>query len=1727
MVKPMTGARESNAGDDFHLVWAAKKALTLLEPNTNFKALSVEGPSSKDASDFEVDSNDLLSIDVAEYYGAKTFEEASKVIFSQLKYSTRNGNKDWTLSKLCMPGNKKKDNSIICRLAQTYKGFANKYSNLEIKLVLKLVSNRKIENSLSHLLSTCKEAIVKKSIKQYDKLKSLLESQTEKEILKTFYDETHLTSKQFIGFLICLNFDDCGTAIREIQRSEVIQRLGLWGKTDLKSDYNDLIMLINKQMTPEAANAEPIDKYVVLSIFSQTSNSIFPAKSQIIHTMDYIERDIISEITEMVVNRGEQYLCLHATGGMGKTTVIDHLEERLPVDSIVLTYDCFGGGEYLNPATPRHLLKRAIPQICNDLALRCSSPFLFSRGLDKSELLEQFSIRINVAIKAIREYNSKAVLVIVLDALDNSYEASMINNEENFAENLLRIKLPENVVFLVTARTERLDRFKLPNKTKHLELEGFNTKEQKQYVNKFFTNVTDSQCEEIRALSYGNPRVQFYVFSKASSNINNAIEWMRPNGKSLDGIFEEVLDRANNLSENEFQNFGKLCSILVLMPRPIPIDLVLGASGYSREMLKSACSDFLLGIYINDEHISFRDEDFEVYLKTVSKEDSQTENRIADFMFENRLSNDYCMKYLHIFLSRTGQFEVLTSTIFNKEEVVFPITQEEKNEIMLERIKYAGKMQEAIKPEYRVYTLKLLYLSTKYKTTDSTFRDFIRQDINLTSKYCMQSTVRKYFSEVENLSNINTLSENVAALLLSNIEEELANEYFELALIAIKRYFEKDKDERQYGFNGPKEKDISYLSTFISIKKSPESAIRWLSSWTPYPIQEYYDLVCSLLIAHYDDLADKILLNSQNSDMFAACVSAYIDSLKTVPECAWSLSDKLLDKIGKIEYKINDKDIKYRICLAEQLIYIKKLDQAQKIIDNTEINYDYSYISFYALHGEVPIEYCFQLYALKKFFNGGEYNSDDFWNPKSRRYENINAIKLQEEKNNQKKILDYIVPSFFIRLNAISEDVSSEYLLKIFKNEYSSCENMQYSFYGDYKLYDYYRCICTNICELLIIPGKIEKSVLKEQCYKLLENRYLNNKFYFILVKILIKNSQYVDIAVTILNELEKYMLRVPQSSSEMSEFYLECSKVSTIIDEELGREYFIKAVEFSTGIDEDAYHRFNLYFTAAENNQNFTDSGLLEYNLTRIIEDGYRRLNDSKNFPSEQAFQTLSYINPCGAIATACRWDDRDDENIFNFEQTMPNITFVLIKNNLISPGLAIALSNIDVKNGTNYSNIINMALQRLESMSIEDVKNVLEVLCYDISKLSSGFENDYIVSMIYQWCENNALGDLFCVQKLKESYDQINKLQRNVFKDEKYISWNSVDRKTIEFSVDSLNKHMEEVYYEDTAQVITYFLDNCDYTDQEKYINKLVDLLFTGKGRWNKKEHFDILIYYLNQWSKTNLKIRRWRSEEDNIDKVISMYKENSNYLKTENTIYLKRIFTVNKEVIIRKILEDISLYLENDTWQVFSYIDTILRLEDDRNKASFLEWCINEEIQYVHSESSDKEYDSDNTFGSNVIHSITLYLWRLLGHVEIKNRWYATHTIYNLHRVGEYEVIYSLLDMVSASFPSSYKDEKAYVFTETSVVQLFIAIKRIVIDSSEPFRRYFEFFRNIALTQESINILTRELAKEIAIRLSDQKDESLMKCCDVVIPTRISYNRNFLYSKDMDINYEFDFD
>jgi len=129
----ISDAPESNAGDDFHILWTIRKALNLLnlEDNT-VKAIYVEGAAPAEANKLDEFGDKLLGIDVSEYLDGEGFKEASDIIFSQLKYSTRNPSQPWTLARLCRGKRNKYNGSIIYRLSSVYLAYVTKYGKVPV-----------------------------------------------------------------------------------------------------------------------------------------------------------------------------------------------------------------------------------------------------------------------------------------------------------------------------------------------------------------------------------------------------------------------------------------------------------------------------------------------------------------------------------------------------------------------------------------------------------------------------------------------------------------------------------------------------------------------------------------------------------------------------------------------------------------------------------------------------------------------------------------------------------------------------------------------------------------------------------------------------------------------------------------------------------------------------------------------------------------------------------------------------------------------------------------------------------------------------------------------------------------------------------------------------------------------------------------------------------------------------------------------------------------------------------------------------------------------------------------------------------------------------------------------------------------------------------------------------------------------------------------------------------
>ena len=329
---------------------------------------------------------------------------------------------------------------------------------------------------------------------------------------------------------------------------------------------------------------------------------------------------------------GEQRICLHGEGGCGKTTAVQEIEALLPSDSVMIIFDCYGNGRYLDADAYRHRPRDAFLQLANDLARRLRIPLLVNR----SEALDYprvFKKRLEKAAEVVASRGGNALLVIVVDAADNSVTAASTRSpaERSFVHDFMALgDLPRNVRFIVTGRTGRLSTLNLPRNFTRCEITGFTHDETTAHVRGIWNDAPDSWIEDFHHLSGGNPRVQRYALDYAGAEPARALDYLRPHGKGLDQVFQEQLEHARHKAGQD-QDITVFCAGLIALPRPVPIADLSAVTSLSEAHIRDLCADLAPGVRLTNRSIGFADEDFEHFIRTEAEAQlDPIQTRIAD-----------------------------------------------------------------------------------------------------------------------------------------------------------------------------------------------------------------------------------------------------------------------------------------------------------------------------------------------------------------------------------------------------------------------------------------------------------------------------------------------------------------------------------------------------------------------------------------------------------------------------------------------------------------------------------------------------------------------------------------------------------------------------------------------------------------------------------------------------------------------------------------------------------------------------------------------------------------------------------------------------------------------------------------------------------------------------------------------------------------------------------------
>lgn len=724
------GARGSNTGDDFHELWAMRQAIRLLSNEDGLQAIYLEGLAAKDESGAPADTWD--GVDCTLYFGSDDSEEPQRVELVQLKYSAANPRVPWTVARLIRGGRR---NSIIHRMAKAWKGLTETGA-ASTRLVL--VSNQPTSCDL--------EVALRKAADAAPHIPQRTPSASASSQTRLAY-ASGLEEDQLPAFASALDLN-AQTDSRFALEEDVLFAVAAWTDQDVRHVALELKDFVRRRMMPESANEAITRQSVLLHFGVSDERAMFPCRSEIQAVREPVSRGPVREAIEQL-RSGVQYLCLHGEAGIGKTTALQEIEDALPEGSVMVKYDCYGGGRYMEPSEFRHRPEDAFTQLTNELATRLRLPLLCGRRPD-TRYPRLFKRRLEHAASALEAQTPKALIVVAIDAADNAVTAAadQAPKEAPFTRDFLRLRqLPKNVRFVVTARTGRLNQLRLREPYEVLAIQPFNEAETASHLEGAWPDICwpPSAVEDFHHYSGGIPRVQAYALDTGTARSPDAaVQRLLPSGKSLEAVFAERFEEALTKAGDP-TGVKRLCAGLIALPRPVPLEALAAVLDCTQQQLVDLCRDLAPGVRLQDGAVGFADEDFEAYVREEAQDElPDVQARAAEWLFSQRDASPYAASNVAGALHAANRREDLLTLVESERPPACIAEPVLRREAELQRLRLAARVcTEAGDPSR---ALRFLLMSAEGARSEKALKELLLGNPDLAVRFASETTRRLIFS---------------------------------------------------------------------------------------------------------------------------------------------------------------------------------------------------------------------------------------------------------------------------------------------------------------------------------------------------------------------------------------------------------------------------------------------------------------------------------------------------------------------------------------------------------------------------------------------------------------------------------------------------------------------------------------------------------------------------------------------------------------------------------------------------------------------------------------------------------------------------------------------------------------------------------------------------------------------------------------------------------------------
>ncbi|MGB8218119.1 MAG: hypothetical protein WCE94_12535 [Candidatus Methanoperedens sp.] len=1650
--------RYSRAGDVFHYRWAARRCLRMIHPKSLVRYIVIEGSKERELAGEYV-------IDLAEYSNSIEVN-LQEIAYFQLKHTTVRKEQPFNLSDLkdTIEGFAKRYSEHFCRESETHDPPIVTFS---------IVTNRPIAASF------------KKNILKIGKGGLGANTRFQK-ILEKY---TNLKGDHLNRFCASLKFTD-GEGDYNAQRHELhVEVSQLLAGTVDNPQIDSITTLVQEKALPDSDGR--IVREDIFKRFGVTSErDLYPAPPEFENMDNAIPRKQQQTLLDCIHNASTPII-IYAAGGVGKSVFAYQITHSLPIGSLGVVYDCFGGGRYRTRSEPRHRHRDALIQIVNELASHgLCDPLIAQSTALEDEILRKFRTRISIAAKSLRKVNENAILVIIIDAADNAEMAAKEFGQPCFVHELLREPLPDGCRLVALCRTERINLLQPCSAIPQLELEPFSKEETLIHLRRHFPQASDADGLEFHRLTNnGNPRVQANALSLEFDTIAETLASLGPSGTTVEKQIEAQLDSAISVVKETFpidyqSHIDAICLGLANLPPFIPISVLATAAEVEEATVKSFVADLGRPLWLSDTSVQFRDEPTETWFR---KKFSATTGQIASYVTRLKpLAHryTYVAEILPSLLLQAEKYSELIDLALSDNLLPEHNPIDERN-VRVYRLQFAFKA--ALKLKQYTDATRLALRAGEEVAGNKRQLELLTKNVDLIAP--LQNAQR-----VQELAFRRMLrsgwdgSENVySAALLSSVEEFKgeARGYLRAANNWLQLYFEeREKIKDKFYQDLLKDEDIVELTfahfNLFGASKSVDFILRWQPPNVVYRVARQF--IRRLIDAGNLDAIDGILqIESRNQYLMIAIAHELLEvgrfpSADSMEQCLTLLTTSRT-QIPKPDYLYDTTDSALvsftEACAARNLSKAKILRAISHYVPIRASRFVSR--NFQAEERDTYL----RAVALRCVLSGNLEPSFDNLLPKEFVEKDQNH-RHEQDVREFKEIVGGLLPWYIVRARVLINDVDD--IFEAVENASQRSEDARKNIWKDSDSLPYE--ISRIHIEILKLNRRADATqVDKFFTYYLKENRQIRIQDRLRAVR----SAFRLDHLSGIKSQLEQSAYDVVAAAKSedpitRAEWYIDLARAVLPVSRDDAATYFDYAIEVVSKFGDEIVQRWEAVAAlASRSTEGGHTSPEMAYRFIRCAE----LIGDTSEVDYNRAILLCTRLSPVSALAALSRWRDRD---VGVFDKQLPVLVEEMVSSHFLSPSVGWSLSALF--EGDGLDDFASLCIER-ESSPVHR-QYILNSAIRDL-RLNEASEKSWqkLKQIAQQYSiENSVLDDIltfYAESPEKESEETTQRIPHSPYEDEsKPVDWDNIlndlelttssgiSQAIKRFDVASATFRNHETFWQEVFKRI-------NESEASKFLRSLVDA--------ENADKYDIknaLSYMPDNWRRKVSVRKSWAKILELIAQRFASEFTNHYTLK-----YFSEGFRVEDDAMpfIRKgILEGLSNNSDlADATTFFGFAEITSTLISPQQATDLLDFALTRFELHIDDKYADGCWAKWLNPPEDMRMALAGFVWSALGSPRAETRWRAAHCVRRLAEIDCESEIDALIQWMERDNVDAFGSHKFPFYNLHARQYLLIALARVSIDNPQILRHYYAIFSQHALATIT-HILIQKFSAEIALNIEN---------------------------------------